>query len=87
MKSEYVNVNGKLVNSDCKIEVGENKKRVNSKSWLRYNDYYGSKNVGEFLENGGSKEDLRWDDKKGFLKILEVFDIKNKKVIKLEESK
>lgn len=85
MSNEFVNVNGKLVNSECKIKIGENKKRVGSKSWLRFNDYCESKSVGEYLSNGGLKEDLRWDEKKGFLKILEVFDIKSKSIIELKK--
>jgi len=80
--SDYLNVNGKLVNEDCKIKVGENKKRVGSKAWLRYNAYADSKTVGEYLTSGGLREDLRWDDKKGFLQLLEVVDSKSLKVVK-----
>ena len=80
--SNYLNVNGKLVNEECKIKVGENKKRVGSKAWLRYNNYMDSKSVGEYISNGGLREDLRWDDKKGFVELLEVVDSKSLKVVK-----
>ena len=83
--SNVINVSGKIVNEDCKIEYNkENKKRVGSKSWMRYEEYKGSKTVGEFLSNGGKKEDLRWDMEKGFLKILEVFDYKSKKKVEVK---
>ena len=79
-KMSFINVNGKVVNDECKLEVGVNKKRVGSKSWIRYEKYMDSKNVGEYISKGGLKEDLRWDEKKGFVKIMEVI-VKGKKVL------
>jgi len=79
-----INVKGVIVNEDCKIKYdSNNKKRVGSKSWERYEDYKDSKSIGEFLSSGGKKEDLRWDLEKGFLELLESYDYKMKKVIKL----
>jgi len=78
-----INLNGVLVSEECEIVVGENKKRVGSKSWERFESYTESKSVGEYLEKGGLKADLRWDLKKGFLELKEIYNSKSKKVEKV----
>ena len=80
-----INVNGVLVNESCKLEIGNNVKRVGSKSWMRFEEYMGSKDVGEYLEKGGLKEDLRWDVKKGFVVLREYYDSKLKKVVEVKK--
>ena len=85
--NNIINVDGILVSDECKIDIGNNVKRVGSKSWMRFEEYMGSKNVGEYLEKGGLKADLRWDVKKGFVKLVEKWDMKSKKVVMLEVKK
>jgi len=75
-----LNVNGVVVNEKCKIVVSSNKKRVGSKAWSRYECYEDSKSVGDYLGNGGLKEDLRYDVKKGFVVLMECI-VKGKKVV------
>ena len=75
------NINGVVVSEECKIEFGVNVKRIGSKSWVRYENYMEAVNVLEFFEKGGLIEDLRYDCKKGFCKLVERYDIKNKKVV------
>ena len=82
---EFYSVNGVVVNLDCELNFGVNKKRVGSKSWMRYGSYEGVKNVREFFECGGLVEDLRWDYEKGFCKFLSIYDVKSKKIVKVEE--
>ena len=80
----FFNVNGVVVSEDCELVVGENKKMVGKKSWLRYEEYKNSKSVKEYLENGGKREDLRYDCGKGFVKLLSYYDLKSKKIVKVK---
>jgi len=81
--NNLINVDGILVSGECKLEIGNNVKRVGSKSWLRFEEYMSSKDVNEYMEKGGLKADLRWDVKKGFVKLVEKWDMKSKKVVKI----
>ncbi len=73
--SNIINVNGRLVGSDCGIKyVDKNVKRIGSKSWERFENYMKVKSIGEFLKVGGLKADLRYDLNKGFFKF---WDYKN----------
>lgn len=44
-----------------KVLVEENPKKAGSKSAERFEHYFGSKTVGEFLEKGGTYQDLMYD--------------------------
>ena len=79
---KFLNINGTTVTPDCKINLIANPKRTGSKSWVRYEEYCDSKTIQEYLDNGGLKEDLRWDEKKKFLTILEKYSSKSKSIIK-----
>lgn len=46
-----------------------NPKREGSKAYLRYQNYMDAETVGEYLENDGTKADLRYDWEKGFIEI------------------
>ena len=81
--AKVYNANGVLVSTECKINMKANPKRVGSKAYLRYESYGGSKTVGEYIENGGTPADLKWDQKKEFLELLESYDSKADKVIKV----
>jgi len=48
----------------------DNPKRPSSKAFARYEKYMNSKTVKDYLENGGLTADLKYDEKKGFLKVL-----------------
>lgn len=65
------NINGINVADACKIDVKPNPKRAGSKAFARYALYESAKTVGEYLRNGGIKADLRYDQSKGHLVILE----------------
>ena len=52
-----------------RVLVSENPKRPGTASYDRFNLYNSSETVGQFLENGGTKGDLDWDTKKGFIVI------------------
>ena len=95
--SDVISLGDVLVSEECKLEwnIKENKKRIGCKSWERMEYYIGSKNVGEYLNcmnevKGVSKDeikklkdDLKYDYKKGFLSVVDRFDFKSKKVIKI----
>jgi len=66
------NINGTNVSNNCRIEMAPNPKRAGSKAHARYSAYAESHTVGEYLENGGLKADLRYDADKGFLTLLDV---------------
>jgi len=83
--TKILNVNGTHVSTDCKIQMKSNPKRVGSKAYLRYEQYASSKTVGEYLENGGLPADLKWDQKKEFLQLLEKYDSKDNKVVKIAQ--
>jgi len=85
---ELVNVNGVYVNLNCRIEwlIKENCKRrivkgKEGKSWRRMEGYIGSKNIREYLEGGGSLEDLKYDEDRKYFKLLDK-DV-NGKVVKI----
>jgi hypothetical protein len=48
----------------------ENPKRSGSEAHQRFALYRSGMTVGEFLKLGGTKNDLRWDTKHHFIKIL-----------------
>lgn len=48
-----------------------NPKREGSKSHSRFQKYMGSKTVQEYLDNGGTKGDLKYDSEKDFITITE----------------
>lgn len=70
-KMNVINVGNTNVSSDCKLTVGQNKKRVGSKAWTRYEAYVDSTTVGQYIDNGGLKADLRYDVAKGFVTLLQ----------------
>jgi hypothetical protein len=47
----------------------ENPKKVGSASHARYAAYAGSKTVSEFLANGGTLADLKWDSERGYVQV------------------
>ena len=59
------------ITNETKItfNVKSNPKREGSKSHQRFSKYMGSKTVGEYLENGGTKGDLKYDSEKEFITI------------------
>jgi len=75
------NINGINVSNNCRIELAANPKRAGSKAHERYAAYAESHTVGEYLDNGGLKADLRYDAGKGFLTLLDVV-VDGKLVIK-----
>jgi len=79
---KFISVNDIIVTPECKIQLNTNPKRVRSKAWLRYENYSDSTTIQEYLDNGGLKEDLRWDSKKGFLTIFEKYSSKSKSLVK-----
>jgi hypothetical protein len=46
-----------------------NPKKVGSKAWHRFNLYKDGMTPGEYLRAGGTREDLHWDEKRGFIAI------------------
>ena len=66
------NINGLNVSVECRIECVPNPKRAGSKAHERYETYAMSTTVGEYLANGGLKADLRYDNNKGFLRVMEI---------------
>jgi len=83
MSARIYNVNGVLVSTDCKIKMKDNPKRVGSKAYLRYEQYSGSKTIGEYLDKGGLPADLKWDQKKEFIELIESYDSKSEKIVKI----
>ena len=83
--TKILNVNGTHVSTDCKIKMKDNPKRVGSKAFLRYEQYAGSKTIGEYLDKGGLPADLKWDQKKEFLQLLEKYDSKANKIVKITQ--
>lgn len=58
------------VNEDTPLIIeSPNPKRVNTAAYNRYESYMDSLTVGEFIANGGTLADFRYDLKKGFIKI------------------
>lgn len=49
--------------------VEPNPKRVNSKSWERYNHYKVGLTVGDVMRLGITSADIRWDTSRGFVQI------------------
>lgn len=49
--------------------VEENPKRPGSAAHERWEGYYGSETVEEYLENGGTRGDLRWDIDREFIEL------------------
>lgn len=50
-------------------EVKGNPKRSHGKSYSRFEKYFGAETVGAYLENGGTKGDLKYDWQHGFLSL------------------
>ena len=63
------NINGHNVSNECRISMAPNPKRVGSKAHERYSDYESATTIGEYLEAGGLKADLRFDHNKGYLEL------------------
>ena len=62
-----------LDDPDVKIQVAQkNPKRPGSASYSRYEAYKKATTIGEYLDCGGSKADLRHDAEKDFLQLLDV---------------
>ena len=53
------------------FNVKSNPKREGSKAHARFSKYMGSKTVEEYLANGGTKGDLKYDSEKEFITIVE----------------
>lgn len=69
-KTSLINVNGTNVENSTKIKYVEaNPKRKNSAAHARFSNYMKSKTVEQFLKNGGTIADLRYDQTKGFVEI------------------
>lgn len=66
------NINGLNVSTECKIEVVANPKRPGSKAHQRYEAYAKAHTIGEYLDRGGLKADLRYDHSHKFLTLLEI---------------
>jgi len=67
-----VNIGDINVSNECKIECAANPKRAGSKAHSRYAAYENAKTIGEYLECGGLRADLRYDLLHGFLEVREV---------------
>jgi len=67
-----VNIGSINVSNDCKIECAPNPKRAGSKAHTRYASYENAKTIGEYLECGGLRADLRYDLLHNFLIVQEV---------------
>jgi hypothetical protein len=52
-----------------KFTVKSNPKREGSKAHARFSKYMAAKTVGEYLELGGTKADLKYDAEKKFIEI------------------
>ncbi len=53
-----------------KVLAKENPKRVGSASRERFSLYRNGMSVTEFLKAGGSRADIRWDIKHGFIEVV-----------------
>lgn len=67
-----VNIGELNVSNDCKIECAANPKRAGSKAHTRYAAYEKATTIGEYLERGGLRADLRYDLLHGFLIVKDV---------------
>jgi hypothetical protein len=77
------NINGHNVSNECRIKMSPNPKRVGSKAHERYAEYEHTTTVGEYLEAGGLKADLRFDQSKGYLELVDhIVGGKIEKVLK-----
>jgi len=66
-----VNIGELNVSNDCKIECAANPKRAGSKAHTRYAAYEKATTIGEYLERGGLRADLRYDLLHNFLIVKE----------------
>jgi len=88
--SDLISIDGIVVNRDCKIKwnIKSNCKRVGKKSWMRMEMYFGCDSIGDILDSGDDKvslrNDVKYDCRKGFFSLLEKYDYKSKKVIKIK---
>jgi len=57
------------VDAKLKVNVAENPKKKGSKSAERFDHYFTSKTVGEFLEKGGTYQDIAYDIARGRIAI------------------
>jgi hypothetical protein len=58
------------LNEKSLIEYNKkNPKRAGSKAAMRYSQYCNSKTVAEFIENGGTGGDFKYDLMRGFVKV------------------
>lgn len=55
--------------SRIKLLVEENPKREGTESYTRFELYRKVSTVREFLENGGTSADIRWDAARNFIKL------------------
>ena len=53
------------------FNVKTNPKREGSKAHARFGKYMSAKTVGEYIELGGTKGDLKYDSEKDFITIVE----------------
>lgn len=65
-----------LYPEDAKItlNVTENPKKEGSKSRARFEHYFGSETVGDYLAKGGTYQDIAYDIGRGFVTIEPVED-------------
>ncbi len=79
-------IEGILITEGIKIQ--KNPKRLGGAPWRRYEIYQKAKTIQEAMEMGGSREDMRWDIQKGFIKrAKEVTVIKGSTEMEMEETK
>lgn len=62
----------RIVDGTIKLLVKENPKREGSKAHKRYELYKKHKTVAKYIEAGGKRSSLRYDDKHGFIKLSGV---------------
>jgi hypothetical protein len=64
-------ISNKKYNRDQKIKllIKNNPKKLGSKSYERFKNYYDGISVGEFLDKGGLSIDLKWDSDHNFIKL------------------
>lgn len=62
--SDVTTENAKIV-----WKVKKNPKREGSKAHARFSKYMAAKTVAEYIELGGTKADLKYDEQKGFITL------------------
>lgn len=67
------NINGQYVYADTKLAwaITANPKRPSGRAYTRFEAYMKASTVQEYLDNGGTMSDLKYDQAKGFLTFAE----------------